>query len=104
MVPLGPLRLSTARLCPMLWPILSAMARAMMSVVLPAANGTIPRIGLFGELFCARGLTNKGGTEGAPQASAGAWRAMGTLGMGMDWSPISGVAGCRLQINSPLGE
>ena len=32
----------------MLWLILSAMARAMMSVVLPAANGTITRIGLFG--------------------------------------------------------
>jgi hypothetical protein len=32
----------------MLAPILSAMARAMMSVVLPAANGTITRIGLLG--------------------------------------------------------
>src|SRR5688572_17765283 len=33
---------------PMLWLILSVMARAMMSVVLPAENGTMTRMGLLG--------------------------------------------------------
>jgi hypothetical protein len=32
----------------MLWLILSEIARAMMSVVLPGANGTITLIGLLG--------------------------------------------------------
>jgi hypothetical protein len=44
----GAARFSITSVWPMLWPILSAMARAMMSVVLPAAKGTITRIGLFG--------------------------------------------------------
>ncbi|MCY1560836.1 hypothetical protein D9M68_980220 [compost metagenome] len=48
MVPLAPPRLSTTMGWPMLWLILSVMARAMMSVVLPAANGTITRMALFG--------------------------------------------------------
>ena len=48
MVPLAPPRFSITSGWPMLAPILSAMARAMMSVVLPAAKGTITRIGLLG--------------------------------------------------------
>jgi hypothetical protein len=48
MVPLAPPRLSMTSVWPMLTLILSVMARAMMSVVLPAAKGTITRIGLPG--------------------------------------------------------
>ena len=48
MVPLAPPRLSMISVWPMLVPILSAMMRAMMSVVLPAAKGTTTRIGLVG--------------------------------------------------------
>ena len=47
-VPLAPARFSMITGCPMLCDILSDMARAMMSVVLPAAKGTMTRTGLLG--------------------------------------------------------
>jgi tripartite-type tricarboxylate transporter receptor subunit TctC len=48
LVPLAPPLFSITSCWPMLWLILSLMARAMMSVVLPAAKGTITLIGLLG--------------------------------------------------------
>src|SRR6218665_807289 len=103
MVPLAPLRLSTTRLCPMLWPILSAMARAMMSVVLPAANGTITRIGFFWWVCCARAPRNTGGgaggwrggpaRRGAP-VHGGRWERWAWAWIGLR-SPVWQAVGCR---------
>ena len=69
MVPLAPPRLSITSVWPMLWPILSAMARAMMSVVLPAANGTITRIGLFGIAGLGEAGKRRGEGEAAIEAA-----------------------------------
>ena len=52
-VPPAPPRLSTMIGCPRAAPSLSPTTRAMMSVVLPAVNGTITLIGLLGQVGCA---------------------------------------------------
>jgi len=48
MEPPPPPLFSTTRVWPSAWPAFSAMTRAMMSVVPPAAKGTIRRTGLAG--------------------------------------------------------
>ena len=48
MIPAAPTTFSTTTVWPMFWDILAASRRAATSTALPAASGTIMRMGLAG--------------------------------------------------------